>query len=235
MKLVPKPRNTDDPVTLLSLYRQYTGDHAATEDQIRACLTGETLPRRRIVSYALKGYSHRQIAIALKISHGSVTKKLERSMRAAHKRINNLPRYTRGRKGASTDEATTPEFDLAVFRKRYPGLQPNARVMHNGQEREAISYPWPHGTGALINLRTPGDPTTMYEADADEVTRLAGPLGDQAEFVKRIRTQADWIEAWDAAFFDPLTASDLDTAVRQFTAHIERALRDVRRRNQATE
>lgn len=62
--------------------------------------------------------------------------------------------------------------------------------------------------------------------------KKVAPKQDQDEFVKRIRTQADWIEAWDTALFDGLTVYDLDSAIRQFTANMERALRDAKRRKE---
>ncbi len=58
---------------------------------------------------------------------------------------------------------------------------------------------------------------------------------DQPEFVKRIRTRADWIESWDPALIDELTVHDLDKAIRQFTANVERAIIDARRRKERTD
>lgn len=56
--------------------------------------------------------------------------------------------------------------DILEFRRRFP-FRPFERLSLDGVEVEAVSYPWPHGGGAMINVRmVPGDPTTMETVDA---------------------------------------------------------------------
>lgn len=57
-------------------------------------------------------------------------------------------------------------FSLVAFRARWP-WKPYQLVMLEGQTVEVISFPWPNGDGAAVNVRTtPGDPTTMKTVDA---------------------------------------------------------------------
>jgi hypothetical protein len=65
-------------------------------------------------------------------------------------------------------------FNLLEFRSKWP-IKPFDLVEYRGEEWEAISFPWPSGGGAGINIRRPGDPTTMFEVDAAEVSRPNPP------------------------------------------------------------
>jgi hypothetical protein len=51
-----------------------------------------------------------------------------------------------------------------------------------------------------------------------------------ALLVAKIREQAGLVEGTDPALMDELTYYDLDKAYRQFTANVERALEDAKRR-----
>ncbi len=57
---------------------------------------------------------------------------------------------------------------LLEFREKY-NIKPHDPVRYAGEEWEAISFPWPTEDGAAINIRKPGDPTTMVAVDADLV------------------------------------------------------------------
>lgn len=85
------------PTTLLTIYRQYTGDVETTEDQVMGYVSKDSEGRRRVVSLSLKGYTHRQIGRAVGISHGSVTSRIKLCMGAAFKRIHKKPRFTKGK------------------------------------------------------------------------------------------------------------------------------------------
>ena len=64
-------------------------------------------------------------------------------------------------------------FNLLEFRKQYP-IAPYDPVEYRGERWEAISYPWPTDLGANINIRKKGDPTSMIEVDAAEVSSADG-------------------------------------------------------------
>ena len=65
----------------------------------------------------------------------------------------------------------TNTFSLMEFRERFP-FKPYQRVMYQGREMEAISYPWPNGDGAAINIREPDDPTALVTVDCAELDRI---------------------------------------------------------------
>lgn len=91
-------------MTVKALYQAITGDTATHQRTIAAELGRESSRRRRAVALRVAGASLRAIGDKLRppCSYGAADDLIERTMRAMHKRIAGLPRYTYGRSGRPT-------------------------------------------------------------------------------------------------------------------------------------
>ena len=64
--------------------------------------------------------------------------------------------------------------NLLDFRQRWPHLTPFRECLCNGEVVEVVSFPWPDGDTAAVNVRmVSGDCTTMQTVQADETAALS--------------------------------------------------------------
>ena len=73
---------------------------------------------------------------------------------------------------------------LLDFRKRFP-IKPYDVVLYEGRKMEAISFPWPNGDGASINIREAGDPSTLITITLAVLARLWATKTVQTDAISR--------------------------------------------------
>lgn len=62
-------------------------------------------------------------------------------------------------------------LSLVDFRAKFP-MKPYDMVTYQGKPMECISYPWPDGDGAKINIREKDDPTTIVSVETVDISDL---------------------------------------------------------------